>query len=54
MSVNDASRIVFDDPRAMLQIETALTDNSRGITYDRNMFIVYANGADIINIYYAG
>ncbi len=40
MIVNDASRIVFDDSRAMLLIDAALTDNSRSITYDRNMFIV--------------
>jgi hypothetical protein len=42
MSVNDASRIVIDDPRVMLQIMTLLTDNSRIAIYDRNMLIVQA------------
>ncbi len=37
MSVNDASRIVIDDFRVMLQIVASLTDNSRGIIYDNNI-----------------
>jgi hypothetical protein len=40
MSVNEASRIVFDDSRVALQIMAPLTDNSRFIIYDHNMFIV--------------
>jgi hypothetical protein len=40
MSVNDASRIVIDDSRVMLQIVASLTDNSRGIIYYCYMFIV--------------
>jgi hypothetical protein len=40
MSVNDASSIIIDDSRVMLQIGASLTDNSRVIIYDRNMFIV--------------
>ncbi len=39
MSVNDASRNVIDDSRVMLEIVAQLTDNSRGIIYNRNMFI---------------
>jgi hypothetical protein len=44
MSVNDASRIVIDDSRVMLQIVASLTDNSRGIIYDHNMLTVQATG----------
>jgi hypothetical protein len=42
MNVNDASRIVIDDSRMMLQIVASLTDNSRGIIYNGNMLIVQA------------
>jgi hypothetical protein len=42
MSLNDASRIVIDDSRVMLQIVAPLTDNSRGVIYDCNMFIIQA------------
>ncbi len=42
MSVNDASRIVIDNSRVMLQIVASLTDNSIGVIYNRNMFIVQA------------
>ena len=45
MSVNDASRITIDDSRVTLQIVASLTDNSRGITYDHNVFIEQATGA---------
>jgi hypothetical protein len=37
MSINDASIIVIDDFRVMLQIVASLTDNSRGIVYDPNI-----------------
>ena len=40
MSVNDASWIVIDDSRVMLQIVASLTDDSRGMIYERKMFIV--------------
>ncbi len=40
MSENDASRIVIDNYRVMLQIVASLTDDCRGVIYDRNMFIV--------------
>ena len=42
MSVNDAPRIVIDDSWVKLQIMVPLTDNSRAIIYDHNMFIVQA------------
>jgi len=45
MSVNDTSKIIIDDSRAMLQIVASLTDDSRGIIYTRNMFIVQATRA---------
>jgi hypothetical protein len=42
MSVNDASRITIDNSRVKLQIVASLTDNSRGVIYDCNMFIEQA------------
>ncbi len=45
MSLNDASRIVIDNSRMTLHIVVSLTDNSRGIIYYYNMFIVQATGA---------
>ncbi len=42
MSKNDASRITIDNSRVTLQIVASLTDNSRGIIYDGDMFIVQA------------
>ncbi len=47
MSVNDASRIIIDYSRVMLQIVASLTDNSRGVIYDHNMFIVQAIGLHV-------
>ncbi len=44
MSENDASKIRIDDSRVMVQIAASLTDNSRGIIYNCNMFIVQATG----------
>ncbi len=44
MSVNNDSRIVIEKSRVMLQIVVSLTDDSRGIIYSRNMFIVQATG----------
>ncbi len=43
MSVNDASRIISDDSRVMLQIVVSLTDDSRVNIYNCNMFIAQAN-----------
>ncbi len=42
MSVNDVSRIVRDESGVTLQIGVSLTDDSRDIIYDHNMFIVQA------------
>ncbi len=42
MSVNDGAMILIDAFRVMLQIVASLIDDSRGITYDHNMFIVQA------------
>ncbi len=50
MSVNDASRIVIDDSRVRFQIVASLTDDSKGIIYNRNMFRVQANR--VIDTYY--
>ncbi len=47
MSVNDTSRIVSDNFRMMLQIVASLTDDSRGIIYDCNMFIVQATDSQL-------
>ncbi len=38
--MNYAPRVVDYSPRVMLQIVASLTDDSRGASYDRNMFIV--------------
>jgi hypothetical protein len=43
MSINDASRIVIDDSRGMLQIVASLAHDYRGIIYYHNMFIIQAN-----------
>ncbi len=40
ISVYDAYRIVIDDSRVMFQIVASLTGISRGIIYDRDIFIV--------------
>ncbi len=44
MSVNDASKIIIDNSRVMKKIVASLTNNSRGVIYNRNMFIVQAPG----------
>jgi hypothetical protein len=44
MSVNNVSRILIYNSRAMLQIVASLTDNSRSIIYDCNVFIVKTLG----------
>ncbi len=50
MSVEDASRIVIDVSRVMLQIVASITDDSRGIIYDCILFIVQATGINFMNI----
>jgi hypothetical protein len=42
MSVKDASKIVIDDSRVMLQIVMSLTDDSIDVIYDCNIFTVHA------------
>jgi hypothetical protein len=42
MSENDASRIVTDNFKVIIQIVASLTDDSGGGIYDWNMFIVQA------------
>ncbi len=44
MSVNDASKILIDDFRVTFQIVVSLTDDSRGIIYNCNIFKVQATG----------
>ncbi len=44
MSANDVSMIVIYDSSMMLQIVASLTDDSRSINYEHNMFIVQATG----------
>jgi hypothetical protein len=44
MSVSDTSRIAIHNSKVMLPIVPSLTDDSRGIIYDRNMFIVHVTG----------
>ncbi len=45
MSENNATRIIIDDSRVMLQIVASLTDNSRDIIYDYSMFIIQATAS---------
>ncbi len=49
MSINDASKLIIDT-RVRLQKLASLTDYSRGVTYNRNMFIVPATRS--INFHY--
>ncbi len=44
MNVNDASWIIINYSRVMLQIVASVTDNSRVVIRDRNIFIVQAPG----------
>jgi hypothetical protein len=44
MIISDASRSVVKDFRVMLQLVASLTNNSRGIIYDLNMFIIEFTG----------
>jgi hypothetical protein len=44
MSVNDTSMIIIDNSRVVLQIVASLTDDSRGVIYYCNVFIVQATG----------
>jgi len=44
MSINYASMIIIDDSTVMLQIVASLTDDSKGIIYNCNMFIAQDTG----------
>jgi hypothetical protein len=49
MSVNDPSRIVIDSNSwVKLQIVASLTDNSRGVIYNINMFVVQATEVYVV------
>ncbi len=49
MSVNNACMIVIGNSRVMLQIVVSLTDDFRGIIYDRDMFMVQATDVSAAN-----
>jgi hypothetical protein len=53
MSVNDTSKIIIDDCRVMLQIVASLIDESKGIIYNCNMFIVQATNVNFVNLFSA-
>ncbi len=42
MTVTDASKIVIDNSRVMLQIVASFTNGSRGVIYNHSMFNVQA------------
>jgi hypothetical protein len=44
MRVNYGSKIIIDNSRVTLKIRASLTDNSRGIIYNCNMFVAQATG----------
>jgi hypothetical protein len=45
MSVNNTPRVITEDSRVTLKILASLTDDSRGVNYDCNMFIDHATGS---------
>ncbi len=50
MSVNDASRIIIGNSRVMIEIVASLSDDSRGVIYDCNLFIVQAIGCGLAKL----
>jgi hypothetical protein len=46
--VNDTSRSITDESRVALHIVAPLTDDSTGVIYDRNVFIVQATSLGLI------
>ncbi len=50
MIENDASSIVTDNSRVMLQIVASLTDDSRVVIYNHIMFIIQATVACTIKV----
>ncbi len=51
MSENDASKIIIDDSKVMLQIVASLTDNSRSIIYDHNMLMVQGTEVNVLKLF---
>ncbi len=49
--LNDGSKIIIDDSRVTLQIVASLTDDSRGVIYDCNIFKIQATDASC-GLYY--
>jgi hypothetical protein len=47
MNVNDASSIIIDNLGVMLKVVASLTDDSRGVNYNCNMFMARAPVASI-------
>ncbi len=50
MCVNDASRIIIGNSRVTIRVVASLTDDSRGVIYDRNVFIVQATGCGLAKL----
>ncbi len=48
MSEHDTLGIVIDDSRVMLHNVASHTDNSVGVIYDHNVFIVQATGVFVL------
>ncbi len=42
-SIIDDCRCIIDEPHVALQIVASLTENSRVVTYDRNIFVILAS-----------
>jgi hypothetical protein len=47
MIVNADSRVIIDVSRVMLHTVASLNEDSRGVIYDRNVFMVQATGVVI-------
>jgi hypothetical protein len=54
MHVNNAFRIVIDESRVVFKILVSLTDDSRGIIYDHNMFIAQTTADGTFKAFYSG
>jgi hypothetical protein len=50
MSVNDASWIIIGNSRVTIRVVASLSDDSRGVIYDRNVFIVQATGCGLAKL----
>ncbi len=47
MGESDAYRVIIDNSKAMLQIVASRTDESRGVIYDRNMYMFIVRAGQI-------